>query len=318
MNNAPSPVQPDSQTLLNQIVIEFMQEQKRKRRWRWVMRIAILFLILFVIFQIRDISTEENRGGGVNPHVGMVELNGTIFDTQSANADNFAKGMGAAYKNEGLKALIIRINSPGGSPVQADYMYNTVQYYKKAHPEIKIYAVCVDVCASAAYYVAAAAEEIYANESSMVGSIGVLYNGFGFVDSLQKLGVTRRLYTAGSNKGFMDPFLPASAEQEKRLQGMLADVHQVFINKVKAGRGTRLGIDEDTFSGLFWTGTQAKARGLIDGFASSGQLARDTLKLEVVDYTYKQNVFEKISKNIGTAIAEHLPVALGMQPGLKM
>jgi protease-4 len=217
-----------------------------------------------------------------------------------------------------MKAVILRIDSPGGSPVQGDYMYNTVRYFRKKYPDIKVYAVCVDICASAAYYVASAADEIYANPSSLVGSIGVIYNGFGFVDTLQKLGVTRRLQTAGSNKGFMDQFSPVNPAQQKTLQTMLNIIHQQFISKVKEGRGKRLHIDSETFSGLFWTGIQAKEKGLIDGFASSGQLAREIIKIdEAIDYTYKPSVMERMAKNIGTAMADQLPIALGVKPGIQ-
>lgn len=315
MNNNSNNDNLDSQTVLNQIVLEFMREQRRKRRWRWITRILILLFFVFLLFKIPSWS-ERDKGGRTKPHAGMIDLKGTI-DAENDNADSLAKGLDAAYKNAGLKAVIIRIDSPGGSPVQADYMYNTVQYYRKRYPDIKIYAVCVDICASAAYYVAAAAESIYADPSSMVGSIGVLYNGFGFVDTLQKLGVSRRLYTAGKNKDFLDPFSPQTPEQVKLLQTMLDDVHQQFINKVKEGRGNRLKIDEDTFSGLFWTGVQAKERGLIDGFASTGGLAREILKLDqLIDYTYKPSLFDRMSKSIGTALANQLPVALGLKPSL--
>ncbi|MFC3907879.1 S49 family peptidase [Legionella dresdenensis] len=309
---------PDSQTLLNQIVIEFMREQRRKRRWRWITRILVLLLAVWIFFQGFGFS-EDSKGWKTKPHVGLIDINGEIFDTSDANAENFTKGLDAAYKNSGLKALVLRINSPGGSPVQADYMYNSLKRYQAMYPGVKVYAVCVDMCASAAYYVAAAADQIYANEVSMVGSIGVLFNGFGFVDAIQKLGVTRRLRTAGANKGFLDPFSPVVPEQEQYLQTMLDEVHQQFIAKVKQGRGDRLQIDNLTFSGLFWTGMEAKTRGLIDGFASSGQVARDIIKIDqVVDYTYKESVFERVSKNIGTAMADRLPAALGLQPGIKM
>ncbi|MCC5016182.1 MULTISPECIES: S49 family peptidase [unclassified Legionella] len=317
MNNNPMTENPDSQTLLNQIVIEFMREQKSKRRWRWVKRVIYLLLFAFVIYLIATYK-DEDKVLRAKPHVGLIDVNGTIFDTDSGNAENFAKGLDDAYKNTGLKALIIRINSPGGSAVQADYMYNTLQYYRQKYPDIKTYAVCVDMCASAAYYLAAAAEEIYANPASMVGSIGVLYNGFGFTDAMQKIGVSRRLQTAGINKGFLDPFSPVAPGDKQLLQTMLDDVHQQFIAKVKEGRGSRLKIDELTFSGLFWTGQQAKNRGLIDGFASSGQIARNMVKIDqVIDYTYKQSVFERMAKNIGTAVANQLPIAMGMQQGIR-
>lgn len=307
----------DSQQLVNQIILEFMREKRRKRRTRWIVRLLILLVIIFGYIQYKNSKSEFIKMKS-NPHAGLIDLNGNIFDSYAANADYFSKGLNAAYKNKGLQALIIRINSPGGSPVQAEYMFNSLQYYRKAHPEIKIYAVCVDICASAAYYVAAAADEIYASESSMVGSIGVLYNGFGFVDSLQKLGVTRRLQIAGKNKGFLDPFSPVEPQQQVLLQTMLNDVHSQFINRVKLGRGSRLKVDDQTFSGLIWTGTQAKERGLIDGFASSGQLARETLKMEkLIDYTYKETVYERVSKSIGTAMATQLASVLGLQVGFR-
>lgn len=317
MNNSPSTENPDSQALLNQIVIEFMKEQKRKRRWRWVKRVIFLLLLALVIYLIATYK-DEDKALRAKPHVGLIDISGTISDTDSGSAENFAKGLDDAYKNAGLKAVIIRINSPGGSAVQADYMYNTLQYYRQKYPDIKTYAVCVDMCASAAYYVAAGTEEIYANPSSMVGSIGVLYNGFGFTDVMQKIGVSRRLQTAGVYKGFLDPFSPIAPGDKQLLQTMLDNVHQQFIAKVKEGRGNRLKIDDTTFSGLFWTGQEAKDRGLIDGFGSSGQVARNVIKLEqIIDYTNKQSVFERMAKNIGTAIANQLPIAMGMQQGIR-
>lgn len=306
-----------SQAVLNQLVIEYMRENRRKRFWRWAKRILILLVALWFAYQFALVRADD-AATRAKPHVGLVDVKGGIFDDKAADADNFIKGLDKAYDNKELKAVIVRIDSPGGSPVQADYMYNTIRYYRQKYPDIKVYAVCVDVCASAAYYVAAAADEIYANPSSLVGSIGVLYNGFGFVDAMQKLGVSRRLVTAGRNKGFLDQFSPINVTQEKMLQTMLDLVHQQFIAKVKAGRGKRLFIDDDTFSGLFWTGAQAKERGLIDGFASSGQLARDIIKIEhVVDYTYQQSMMERVAKNIGTAMADQLPMAMGMKPGLQ-
>lgn len=312
MSNTSLPLS-DSQTLLNQIVLDYLREKKRKKIWRAIkffLIIAVLGLLFFK-FKVQNV-TEDTKA-----HIGLIDVNGTISDSE-VNAENFAKSLDKAYKNKGLKALILRINSPGGSPVQADYMFNALQYYKKTYPEIKTYAVCVDVCASAAYYIAAGADYIYANESSMVGSIGVIYNGFGFVDLLNKVGVTRRLITAGKEKGFLDPFSPLNPEQTALIQGMLNEIHGQFIKKVKKGRGDRLKIDNLTFSGLFWTGLAAKERGLIDGFASSGQLAREIIKLEsIIDYTYKQTVYEQMSKTLGASIANQLPHALGLYSGVR-
>lgn len=306
----------NSQAVLNHIVMDYLRQQKRQRFWGWIKRVLIALVILWAFYAYISARNDDLQDRS-KPHVGLVDLKGNIFSNQS-NADDFIKGLDSAYEQKALKALIIRIDSPGGSPVQADYMYNAIRYYQKKHNKIKVYAVCVDICASAAYYVASAADEIYANPSSLVGSIGVIYNGFGFVDTLQKLGVTRRLETAGRNKGFLDQFLPVDPAQEKTLQTMLDLIHQQFISKVKEGRGTRLHIDDETFSGLFWTGVQAKERGLIDGFSSSGQLARDTLHIErVVDYTHKPSMMERVAKNIGTAMVDELPSALGMRPGIQ-
>lgn len=316
-NDVSSNSTPDSQVLLNQIIFDYMKEQKRKRRWRWISRIIFLLIIVFVGYKILKYNN-DSLGTNIKEHVGLIDLNGEIFDSKSASADNFAKGMQSAYKNKGLKALIIRINSPGGSPVQAEYMYNTITHYKSQYPEIKIYSVCVDACASAAYYIAVAADNIYASPASLVGSIGVLYNGFGFVDGMEKIGVTRRLVTAGTNKGFLDPFSPVTDLQKQKLQTMLDVIHQQFIKRVKEGRGSRLHIDEDTFSGLFWTGEQSLVIGLIDGLASSGQLAREIIKIDnIIDYTQKQNLFERVTQNLGTAMADELPVSLGVKPGFR-
>ncbi len=316
-NELPPNSNTDSQALLNQIIIDYMKEQKRKRRWRWMMRIILLLLIVFACIYLFFVGNEDS-GTNSKPHIGLIDVSGEIFDHKGANADDFAQGVDSAYKNTGLKALIIRINSPGGSPVQAEYMYSTLRYYKKAYPEVKTYAVCMDLCTSAAYYVAAATDEIYASPSSMVGSIGVAYNGFGFVDLMNKVGVTRRLQTAGVDKGFLDAYSPPNSQQQQKLQVMLDLIHQLFIKRVKEGRGSRLHIDNDTFSGLFWVGEQALTMGLIDGFASSGQLAREKIKIDsLVDYTRKQNLFERVTKNLGTALADELPLSLGIKPGLR-
>jgi protease-4 len=290
-----------AQQLLNQIVYDFMKQQRHQRIWRWLKRGAYALILGFIFYSLFISKIEETKLS-TSPHVGLIDIQGEISDTSSANSDGFSKALDNAYKNNMMKALIIRINSPGGSPVQADYMFNSLQYFKHKHPDIKVYAVCVDSCTSAAYYVASSADEIYANPASIIGSIGVIYDGFGFNDILQKVGVSRRLITAGKNKGFMDPFSPESDSQKAMLQNMLDIIHQQFINKVKLGRGNRLIINDETFSGLAWTGEQAKSMGLIDGFASTGELMRNTIKLEdAIDYTEKLSVMEQVSKNVGAS-----------------
>lgn len=308
----------DPQALLNQIVSDYIKTKKHNAVWRWIKSIAFLSLIIVATYAYISAQHDEMLARA-KPHIGLVEISGAIADTQQANSEDFIDSLEKAYASKSLKALLLKIDSPGGSPVQADDMYHAVRHYRDKYPDIKTYAVCVDACMSAAYYVATAAEKIYANQSSLVGSIGVIYNGFGFVDSLQKVGATRRLMSAGINKGFLDPFLPMETAQVEKLQGMLDIIHQQFINSVKQGRGDRLAIDDDTFSGLFWTGIQAKERGLIDGFGSTSSVARDIIKLDdVVDYTYRQSILTQLSKNIGASVAAHLPKSLGLVPSVSM
>ena len=307
----------NSDDVLNQVVLNYLTERKRKQKWRWVTRSFVMLLMLWISYQVFS-SYRTEIMSRTKAHVGVIDVKGLIADNQAASAENFLESLEGAYENKAMKALVFRIDSPGGSPVQADYMYNAIEHYKKKHPDIKTYAVCMDMCASAAYYMAAAADEIYAAPSSMVGSIGVIYNGFGFVDTMEKLGMTRRLQTAGAHKGFLDQFSPEKPEDAAFLQRMLDLVHQQFIEKVKAGRGTRLKIDDNTFSGLFWTGIQAKEQGLIDGFGSTEEVARDVIHEEtLVDYTTKENVVELLAKNLGAEVAHHLPTALGLKPGFQ-
>lgn len=302
-----------AQDLLNQIVVEHFNEKKQQKRRRKWTRILMLVMVIVVVFYFFYAHKEEVTMR-MTPHIGLVDIKGDIFDNQNASADNLSKSLEEAYASEGLRAIIYRIDSPGGSPVQADYMYNTIRYYHTKYPDIKSYAVCEETCASAAYYVASAADEVYANPASLVGSIGVLYNGFGFVDVMQKIGITRRLQTAGADKGFMDPFSTVNAQQEQHLQTMLEIIHQRFIEQVKLGRGQRLKESAGIFSGMIWTGAQAKELGLIDGFASTGQLMREVIKIEsVIDYTEKTNVFEQLAKNMGTEMMSQLAVTLGIK-----
>jgi protease IV len=317
MTKTSVPNNTDSQLVLNQLVQDYLRDKKRKHRWRWVVRSFIFFIIVFSFYKALS-SRHADLAARSGDHVGVIDVKGVIADGQAASAENFSKSLEKAYENKAMKALVFRIDSPGGSPVQADYMYNAIQDYKKEYPSIKTYAVCMDMCASAAYYMAAAADEIYAAPSSMVGSIGVIYNGFGFVDGMQKVGVVRRLQTAGAHKAFLDPFSPEKPEDAAYLQKMLDLVHQQFIDKVKAGRGSRLKITNEMFSGLFWTGEQAKTMGLIDGFGSSDDVGRDVIKLkESVDYTNQGNILEQFAKKLGAEVAVQLPVALGIKPGFQ-
>jgi protease-4 len=291
----------EAQHLLNRLVDDFLKQQKRQRRWGWVKKFLYALVVGFFLYNAVGAYLEE-KSFETKPHVGVIDIKGEISDMGFTNSDSFSHAIHKAFKNKHMKALVLRINSPGGSPVQADYMYNTIQYYRHQNPQLKVYAVCMDTCASAAYYVAAAAEEIYANPSSLVGSIGVLYNGFGFDQLMGKVGISRRLETAGKYKGFLDPFSPETEEQKTYLHQMLAQIHEQFIAKVKEGRGPRLKMNDDLFTGLAWTGFEAKNLGLIDGFASTGELLRDKIKIEdAIDYTEKPSVMEQVSRNVGAS-----------------
>ncbi|WP_338516176.1 S49 family peptidase [Candidatus Legionella polyplacis] len=296
MNNFVSNKNIKRQNLFTNKYDSFLLYQKYEYIWVWIKRIFLVLFIFFVVFQFLN----KNNNNNVE-HVGLIDIDGPIFNSYYANSENFSRSMNLAYKSKGLKAIILRINSPGGSPVQADYIYNTVQYYRKNFPKIKIYSVCSDICTSAAYYIASGAEYIYANPSSIIGSIGVLYNGFGFVDTIKKLGISRRVYTSGENKNFLDSFLPIKSYQLKVLHRILFDIHKQFIKQVIKGRGNRLKINKykNIFSGIFWTGIDAKTIGLIDGFASSDQVAFDILKInKVINYSYKYNIIEKFFKTM--------------------
>lgn len=292
------------QKVMHQLLQDTLKEQRRKRRWGIFFKLMFgIWLILILVAVLPEHTLENNT----KPHVALIDIKGTITDDDHADADQVATGLQSAFKNKQTKGVILRINSPGGSPVQAAYVYDEIRRQRKLHKDIPIYAVCTDVCASAAYYIASAADSIYANPSSLVGSIGALINSFGFVDSLKKLGVERRLFTAGESKGFLDPFSPLKKNDVAHVEKMLANVHQEFINSVIAGRGKRLKQTPEMFSGLIWSGKEALALGLIDGFGSAGYVAREVLKHDqIVDYTVKPNYLERFTKQMGASFSQSL------------
>lgn len=294
----------NSQTALENLLLENLKEQRRKRRWGIFFKLVFLIYIgvFLTLLLIPDLKYDSKFG---KPHTSVVDISGEIMPNSQNNANNVVASLTAAFKDPNTKGIILRINSPGGSPVQASYIYNNILRLRTKYPQIKIYGVCSDLCASAAYYVASATDDIYANPSSLVGSIGVLMDGFGFVDTMQKVGVTRRLITAGSEKGFLDPFSPVKPQDKIYAEKILQIVHEQFIQAVEKGRGKRLDTkDPLIFSGLVWTGVQAKPLGLIDGFGSSGDVARNIIKCpEIVNYTKKQSFFDKFSKGIGASFA---------------
>ncbi len=261
-----------------------LKEQGKRRRWRLYRR---LILLLIVIFFVIGVVFSDNGMRTLRPHVAVIKINGAIPGIRG-NMDKVSSAIKEAFENDKAKGLIIEINSPGGSAVQSSYVYDTVRFMRKEHPNKKVFAVCSDICASGGYYIASSADEIYANPSSLVGSIGVIYSGLGLKGMAKKLGVESRVFTAGDKKDFMDPFKELNPEEVKHLKQMLTETHTNFISAVKGGRGDRLhASDKELFSGQIWTGQKAKTLGLVDGFSSVDRLVKSKFKDvdQLEDYT---------------------------------
>ncbi len=287
---------------LEDLAHEFLRERRRERRWRLGFRMAWFVLVLMTLW-----IWLAQRGHGnapTGPHTALVEVRGEIASGNEASAEQLGAALKAAFEDPHSQAVAVRINSPGGSPVQAGIINDEIRRLKALHKK-KVYAVVEEMCASAAYYIAVAADEIFVDKASLVGSIGVLMDGFGFAGTLDKLGVERRLLTAGENKGMLDPFSPQNERHKAYAQAMIDQIHQQFIKTVREGRGERLKDNADTFSGLFWNGEEAVKLGLVDRFGSLDFVAREIVKApEVIDYTPKDNVAERLAKRFGAAIGE--------------
>lgn len=299
--------------LIESVVKDVLNEQKRSRRWGILFK-ALTFVYLLVVLLI---YTQSDFGGSAGssrePHTALVKLNGLIADDSPAAANIVVAGLRAAFKNENTKAVILAINSPGGSPVQAGYIYDEIVRLRKKYPDTKLYAVVSDLGASGGYYVAAAADEIYADKASLVGSIGVTASSFGFVGSMEKLGVERRHFTAGEHKAFLDPFSPLKETEQELWQEVLDRTHQQFIDVVKRGRGDRISSDEKIFSGLVWNGEQALELGLIDGLGSAGFVAREVVGEEnIVDYSVRPSALEAVIKNLGVSLGKGIANSVGL------
>ena len=286
--------------VLENLVMSTIREQRAARRWRLFGRmswLAVLLLLGWMMFG-RDVATTSVSG----PHTAVVDIKGEIATGAEASAEFVVAAMRSAFEDNGSRAVVLLVNSPGGSPVQAGIIYDEIRRLKAKHSK-PVYAVVEETCASAAYYIASAADDIFVDKASIVGSIGVLMDGFGFTGTMEKLGVERRLLTAGENKGFLDPFSPQTEAQRLHAQSMLDQIHQQFITAVKTGRGERLKITPDTFSGLFWTGQQAVEMGLADKLGNLDYVAREIVKVEeVIDYTRRDNVAERLAKKFGAAV----------------
>jgi protease-4 len=279
-----------------------LKEQQSQRRWKLGMRLAWLLFVGFVVWQVFSLNSPATHTSF--PHTALVTIQGEIGPDTEASAQNVMTSMRTALEDSGSQALILLINSPGGSPVQAGLINDEITRLRALHNK-PIYAVVEESCASAAYYIAAATDQIYVDKASLVGSIGVLMDGFGFTGLMDKLGVERRLMTAGENKGFLDPFSPQTAPQRQHAQAMLDQIHKQFIEAVRKGRGERLKDNPEMFSGLFWSGQQAVDLGLADGLGSIDGVARDVVKApDVIDYTQRENVAERLVKRFGVAVGE--------------
>lgn len=293
--------------LLNKMVMSSVVESRRSRRWGIFFKLltfSYLFLILALIMWSDNLDVSQAT---LKEHTALIEISGVIAPDTKASADKIVTGLREAFKDKKTKGVILRMNTPGGSPVQSRYVNREITRLKKKYPDIPVYAVVVDMCASGGYYIATAADKIYADEGSIVGSIGVLMNGFGFVEGMEDLGVERRLMTAGEHKGIMDPFSPVDEKEKAHLQGLLDQLHVQFIDTVKEGRGERLKLDAypEIFSGLFWSGEEAKEMGLIDDFGSSSYVAREIIGVEdMVDFTPEEDVWERFAEQLGAGVAQ--------------
>ena len=291
---------------LERLMFATLKEQRQARIWRSTLRVAWLAFLVAMAWLIfkSDGSYGPSHTDKAHPHTAVVEIRGEIGAGQEASAEFLVSSLRAAFEDVGSQGVVLLINSPGGSPVHAGMINDEIRRLKEKHKK-PVYAVVEDSCASAAYYIAAATDRIFVDKASIVGSIGVLMDGFGFVGLMDKLGVERRLMTAGENKGFLDPFSPQTPQQKAFAQSMLNQVHGQFIEVVKAGRGDRLKQTPELFSGLFWTGQQAIDLGLADQLGSIDLVARDVIKAEdLVDYTHRDNVAERLAKKFGAAMGE--------------
>lgn len=302
--------------VLEKVALAAVKEQRIARHWSIFFKVlgfGYLFILLFLLMSWGSDSKLDITG----KHTALVELKGTIAEGE-VSADQVISGLQEAYKDKNTQGVILRINSPGGSPVQAGQIYDEMNRLRAKYPTIPLYVVVDDLCASGGYYVAAAADKIYVDKASLVGSIGVLMDGFGFIGTMDKLGVERRLITAGVNKGFLDPFSPVNPQQEIYAKVMLEQIHQQFIHAVRAGRGKRLHETPDMFSGLVWSGEESVRLGLVDALGSTESVARDVIHAEkIVDFTPQDGFADRFAKRFGVELGKNINPLAMMNPSLR-
>jgi protease-4 len=302
---------------LEHLLLENLKETRKTRRWKAVFRILTLIIFIGAVLTVFDFHL-PGRGMGMEKHTALVTLEGEISSSSMANALDINSSLSAAFENENSAGVVLRINSPGGSPVQAGMMNDEIHRLRKLYPSKPFYVVVEDICASGGYYVAVAGDQILVDKASLVGSIGVIMEGFGFTGLMDKLGVTRRMIAAGSNKGMMDPFSKENPQQVEMIKTMIDEIHQQFIAVVKAGRGDRLKETPEMFSGRVWNGEQAIKIGLVDGYGTVETVARDIFKApDILDYTMKENFAERVAKRFGAELGFAAGKALMKTPDLR-
>lgn len=322
MSENPNPNDPSSQDsewqrqTIEKLAFSALKEQRRARHWSIFFK-SLTFIYLFVLLFYALDWVGEGSGASLN-HTALIDIQGVIGNEFEVNADDVISSLQTAFENKRTKGVILRINSPGGSPVQAGLINDEIKRLRKVYPNIPVYAVVEDICASGGYYIAVAADRIYVDKASIVGSIGVLMDGFGFTGTMEKLGVERRLMTAGENKAILDPFSPLKEGEKEFVQQMLNQIHQQFINVVREGRGARLSDDPQIFSGLFWTGETSIQLGLADAIGSSGFVAREVIKEDnVVDFTRHDSFADRLAKRFGASMGGSVMDKLTGPSGLR-
>lgn len=296
--------------LLEKIAFASIKEQRARRRWGVFFKLAVLvYLIAGLVLLVDWEGGSEKLADG--KHTALVNVRGVINSTGDATAEKINGALQSAFEDKSTAGVILRINSPGGSPVQSGIVYDEIRRLRAKYPEINLYVVVEDLCASGGYYIASAADKIFVDKASIVGSIGVLMDGFGFTGAMERLGVERRLLTAGDNKGFLDPFSPQDEKQKEHAQVLLGEIHRQFIDVVRQGRGKRLKETPEMFSGLMWTGSQSIAMGLADGYGTVNSVARDVIKVEkILDYSIKENIAERFAKRLGAEVSQSIVMKL--------
>ncbi|MDP3743185.1 MAG: S49 family peptidase [Methylotenera sp.] len=289
-----------------------LTEQRTARRWGTFFKGLTFTYLLIILLMALGVFSEAKKK--FEAHTALIDISGVIQAGGDVNAEAVMSSLHDAYDNKGTKGIIFRINSPGGSPVQAGIIFDEIKRQKKLHPNIPVYAVVEDICASGGYYIAAAADRIYVDKASIVGSIGVLMDGYGFTEVMKKVGVERRLMTAGENKAMLDPFSPVNPKHQQFAQTMLNEIHEQFKTVVRQGRGARLKETSETFSGLFWSGEQSIKIGLADAIGSADFVAREIIKQEeIVDFTYQDDFASRIAKRIGASVSEGVSNVIAKQ-----